>query len=151
MKRLLFAAMAVGVAALFLWTRPVPPIHAASTFAPQQCDNWQAVSSASSVQIITAGNASQFIYICSDQFGSIGGSDFSMVEGIGTLCATNITAMIGGTTAATGIGLAANGTTNAGSGTGAITKTKTAGDNVCLIISGTGPLAGVVGWTAGPY
>lgn len=130
---------------------PTPKdVRAASTFAPIACDNWTPVSSASSLQIVTAGNSNMFVYLCSDQLGSIGGSDFSIVEGTGTTCASNTVGMVGGATAAAGIGLAANGTTDVGSGVGAIAKTKTAGDNVCIIMSGTGPLAGVIGWTQAP-
>lgn len=129
----------------------MPPAHAASQFANIVCDNFSAVSSATSVQVITAGGTNQFIYICSVGFGSIAGSTFSIVEGTGSTCATNIKAMSGGTTAAAGVGLAANGTFTEGSGTGAILKTAVAGDNVCIIAAGTGPLAGAVAWTSGPY
>lgn len=129
---------------------PARSVKAASTFAPIQCDNFKPISSASSVQIVTAG-ATQFVYICSFSFGSIGGSTFSFVEGTGTTCASNTLAMAGGTTAAAGYGLTANGTINSGSGTGPIMKAAVVGDNVCLIVAGTGPLAGVVGWTSQPF
>lgn len=127
-----------------------PKVHAASTFGPISCDNWKSVSITSNTQIVTTG-ATQFIYLCSLSFGSIGGSSFSIVEGTGTTCATNTAAVAGGTTAATGYGLAANGNMNSGSGTGAIAKTAVAGDNVCIYPTGTGPLAGVVGWTSQPF
>lgn len=135
---------------LVIMAAPHHRVHAASTYAPVACDNWKPVSITSNTQLVTAG-ANSFIYVCSITFGSIGGSSFSIVEGTGTTCATSTAAVSGGTTAATGYGLAANGTMNAGSGTGAIMKTAVAGDNLCIFPSGTGPLAGVVGWTSQPF
>jgi len=155
--RILFIVSLTFAAALWvaLWTTfnppPPPTVYAASSFAPIVCDQFKPVSSASSLQVVTAGNGNMFIYICTVSFGSIGGSTFSVVEGTGTTCATNIAAVMGGTTAATGYGLPANGYMNNGSGTGAIAKTAVAGDNVCIIMAGTGPLAGVVGWTTAPF
>lgn len=122
-------------------------VEAQGTFAPFQCNFSVPVSSASSVQIITAANSNMIVHVCSAWFGSIGGSDFSMVEGTGTTCGTNTKAMVGGTTAATGMGLAADGTTNDGGGVGSILETVVPGDNVCLIVSGTGPLSGVVSYS----
>jgi hypothetical protein len=151
-----FAVMLLSVLLVFAgieierWTYP-PPAKAASSFAVISCDQSTAVSSAASVQIITAGNANMFIYVCGYSFGSIGGSTFSVVEGTGTTCATNIKAVAGGTTAAAGYGLTANGLINEGSGVGEVMKTAVAGDNLCLITAGTGPLAGVVSWTSAPY
>lgn len=125
--------------------------RAASSFATIVCDNFAPYSSAASAQAITAGGPNNFVYICSFGFGSIGGSTYSIVEGTGTTCATNTKAMFGGTTAATGAGLAANATFEEGSGVGAVLKTQVAGDNVCVISSGTGPLAGNFASTQAPY
>ncbi len=124
---------------------------APSTFAPISCDTPVAISSASSVQIYTAPNVNMFGYICSLGLGSIGGSNFSIVEGTGSTCGTGTLAMFGGTTAATGIGLAANGIFDEGSGTGFILRTKVAGDNICILMSGTGPLAGNAAMTIASY
>jgi hypothetical protein len=145
------ALLGVFGALLFSHFENPPKAHAASQFANIVCDNFKPISSAASLQIITAGNANMFIYICAEQFGSIGGSTFSIVEGTGATCVTNTAAMVGGTTGATGIGLAANGVITTGSGTGAITRTAVAGDNVCIIMAGAGPLAGAVAWTTAPF
>lgn len=128
-----------------------PTSRAASQFATILCDQFTPFSSASSAQVIAAGNANMFIYVCNFGFGSIGGSSYSIVEGTGTTCATNTKAMFGGTTAATGMGLAANGTFEEGSGVGAVLKTAVPGDNVCVIQSGTGPLAGGFAWTSAAF
>lgn len=145
-----------GIASVLLWAAimliPPQPVAGQGTFAPFQCNASVAVSSASSVQVVTAANSNSFVYVCAMSLGSIAGSDFSIVEGTGTTCATNTAALAGGTTAATGYGLAANGSPiQDGGGVGYILKTKTAGDNVCLIVSGTGPLAGFLTTAQQPY
>lgn len=150
MLGVIFVALVVCFVAMF--GGGDKPVQAQSTYAPVQCNQSVAISSASSVQAITAANVNMRVVICSMSLGSIGGSDFSVVEGTGTTCATNITAMAGGTTAASGFGLAANGSpVQVGGGIGPIMSTKTIGDNVCLIISGTGPLAGVISYEQQSY
>jgi hypothetical protein len=148
----LWLALTLVLAGMVLDRLASPPkARAASQFANILCDTFAPVSSASSVQAITAPNANMFIYVCNFGFGSIGGSDYSIVEGTGSTCGTGTKAMFGGTTAAAGMGLAANGTFEEGSGVGAILKTAVAGDNVCLIVSGTGPLAGGIAYTLAPF
>lgn len=157
MKRIGIVALICG-AALFLagvytalLTSP-RPVAAQSTYAPIQCNQSVPVSSASSVQVITAANANMRIVICSVSLGSIGGSSFSIVEGTGSTCATNIKAMAGGTTAAAGWGIAANGSpVQFGSGLGPEMSTQVIGDNVCLIVAGTGPLAGTIAYAQQSY
>ena len=68
----------------------------------------------------------------------------SLISGTGTVCATNAAAMIGGTTAATGPNLAANGGFSHGNGASAIAISAVAADNVCLMQSGSGRVAGVM-------
>jgi hypothetical protein len=143
----LFIALVVVV---YTAWRP-QPVHGQATFAPIQCSSYAPFSSAPSFQVITAGNANMFVYVCNFSTGSIGGSTYSIVEGTGTTCATNTKAMFGGTTAATGIGLAANGAFETGAGVGAILKTAVAGDNVCFIAAGTGPLAGSMAFVQQPF
>ena len=143
----------LSAALLYVYTAVCPPpvTHAQQTFGPVQCNFSTAVSSASSVQVITANNATARISICNLSLGSIGGSSFSIVEGTGSTCATNTVALAGGTTAATGYGIAANGSpVQFGGGIGPVIITKTPGDNVCLIVAGTGPLAGTIAFTQSP-
>jgi hypothetical protein len=129
-----------------------PRARAQSTYAPIQCNQSVAISSATSVQIVTAANANMRVVVCNVSLGSIGGSSFSIVEGTGSVCATNIKAMGGGTTAAAGWGIAANGSpVQFGSGLGPVMSTQVLGDNVCLIVAGTGPLAGTVAFEQQSY
>jgi hypothetical protein len=126
--------------------------HAASQFANILCDGFSPVSitSATSTQIVTAGGPNNFVYVCSYNLNASAALTFSMIEGTGTACATNTKAMVGTTTATNGPSLASGSTINYGGGTGAVTKTQVAGDNVCLIPS-AGTLSGVVSSTQGPY
>lgn len=133
------------------YVHPRPAKAAPSTFAVIACDQTVPVSIAANTQIITAGNANMFIYICSYNVNAVAADVFSIVEGTGTTCATNTKAVVGATTAAAGLSLAATGSINYGGGTGFVARTVVAGDNVCILVTTAGPLSGVVGWTSAPY
>ena len=92
-------------------------------------------------QLIT-GVAGKQTYICSLDLISATAQNIALVEGTGTTCATGIAGMAGGTTAATGWNLAANGGLVKGSGGSWVYKTATTGDNVCLLLSSTGQTSG---------
>ncbi len=94
-------------------------------------------------QIIT-GTASKQTYICSAFLVTATAQNIALVEGTGTVCATGIAGMAGGTTAATGQNWAANGGFFGGNGRAWIFKTATAADNVCLLLSGSGQTSGSV-------
>jgi hypothetical protein len=95
---------------------------------------------------IIAPVAAKKTYICALVLvaGSI--DNVAVVEGTGGTCGTGTAGVIGGTTAANGLNLAANGGLTMGSGSGTIAAT--AGTNVdfCLITSSAGPLSGHVAW-----
>lgn len=146
------------VAALVLLTGVVDrvtsptPAHAASQFATVVCDNFKPFNATANVQLVTAGNANMFIYICAVNVGPVGAADnVALVEGTGANCGTNTAGMAGGATAATGWNIALNGGIAFGSGQGAVMKTATAGDNVCLLVSSAGPAAGVISWTSAAF
>lgn len=146
---IVFTVIAMCVVSLFI---PEPPrVHAGSQFANILCDNFKPVSIAVDTTLITAPNANMFIYVCSYNLVSGVANNVSIVEGTGTVCATGLAAMVGSTTAANGLNLAANGSINYGGGSGAVTRTAVAGDNVCILRSSAGPLSGVIGWTALPF
>lgn len=104
------------------------------------------LSQTASAQIIT-GAASKQTYICSIVIFSATAQSVNLVEGTGTTCATGIAGLTGGTTAATGMSLAANGSLSRGTGQGLTTFTATAADNVCLLQSSTGQVSGVIIYT----
>jgi len=129
------------------------PAKAASQFANIVCDGYTPVSAAADTQVITAGGSNNFVYICSYNLASGVADNWSIVEGTGSTCGTNTKALVGATTAAAGIQFTATtgGSVNYGGGTGAVTKTTVAGNNVCILRSTAGPLSGVIGSTQMPF
>ena len=91
-----------------------------------------------------AGTASKQTYICGFSVVAAAADNVALVEGTGTVCATGTAGMIGGATAATGLNLAANGGIVLGNGGFAVAKTATAADNVCLLVSGSAQVSGVI-------
>lgn len=105
-----------------------------------ECTSRVNINQTAGTQLIT-GVASQKIYFCTVVVVSATAQNIALVEGTGTVCATGIAGLWGGTTAATGPNLAAN----SGFVTASSTYTNftaTAADNVCLLQSGTGQLSG---------
>ncbi len=68
----------------------------------------------------------------------------AIVEGTGTTCGTATAGMSGGATAATGWVLAANESVHIGSSTGSVMATATAGDDVCILVSGSTQVSGTL-------
>jgi hypothetical protein len=110
------------------------------------CDNWTAISQTAGAQIIT-GTSAKKTYICAINLVTATAQNIALVGGTGTVCATSTHAIAGGTTAATGWNLAANGGLAQGSGVGVIAQAATAADNVCILQSGSGQLSGSIAWT----
>ncbi len=73
----------------------------------------------------------------------------NVVFGTGTVCATGISSALGGTTAATGVTLAANGWLAAIGGRPWV-KAGAAGNNMCVLQSGTTQLSGVIAYRSAP-
>jgi hypothetical protein len=130
-----------------------PRAHAQSTYAPFQCtvDTPIASAAAGQLQLVTAGNANMFIYICALSLGTGGTAGTgSIVEGTGTTCQTNTAAVIGGTTASPGLPIGSS-PVQTGSGIGYVAKTKVAGDNICLYSATATNFAGVIATGQQPY
>lgn len=92
-------------------------------------------------QLIT-GTSAKKIYICSIVLVTATAQNIAIVAGTGTVCATSTVGVFGGTTAATGWNLAANGGATVGSGVAAIGATTVNADNLCLLTSSTGQISG---------
>jgi len=99
------------------------------------------ISLTGSGQLIT-GTAGKLTYICSMNLISATAQNIALVEGTGSTCGTNTAGMAGGSTAATGWNFAANGGFVNGGGGFWVFKTATPGDNVCLLLSGSGQTSG---------
>lgn len=99
------------------------------------------VSTSSNVQLV-AGTAGRSIHICGGVLIVTTAGSFSLVEGTGTVCATGIAAVVGSTTAANGPALAANAGFLLGNGLGTFTQANGQGNNLCILLTGTGLIAG---------
>lgn len=113
------------------------------TESPQvadQCPNTLAISQTASTDILTTTNK---LHICSLVLVASAALTVNLIEGTGTTCATGGAALIGSTTAANGLSLAANGGFSAIAGRPWL-KSKTTADHICLTMSGTGTVAGVM-------
>ena len=118
-------------------------------FAQSQCASNKLVftpfsqGSATTATLI-AGVANKKIYICKGFLWSPTGN-VALVEGTGTNCATAVSAgLLGGTTAATGQVFSTNSGFVLPADALPWAVTATAGDNVCLITSGSGPASGIL-------
>ena len=91
---------------------------------------------------IITGTSGKQTYICSFNLITATAQNIALVEGTGTGCTSVSAGLAGGTTAATGWNLAANGGLTYGNGAAWVFKTTTAADNVCLLLSGSGQVSG---------
>ena len=93
---------------------------------------------------VLAGTSSKKTYVCHLEIVTATAQNIALVEGTGTVCATSIAGMAGGTTAATGWNFAANGGINLGNGASSVAAEATNADNICLLLSSTGQTSGVL-------
>jgi hypothetical protein len=99
--------------------------------------------------VIIPGAPNQRVHICFLFIGTSGAQNISIVEGTGTACATGQKIMIGGP-GATGPASQANGTWIMGNGGGTITQSTVGGNDVCLLQSAAGQVAGSAMYVATP-
>lgn len=101
------------------------------------------ISQTTNTQLL-AGTSAKKTYICSLMLIGADAENVSLVAGTGSVCGTGTAAVIGGTTAAAGPNLAANGGFAWGNGAATIAAGVTNADNVCLFQSASGRVAGVL-------
>jgi hypothetical protein len=113
------------------------------------CDNSATVNmvTATTTQIVAISGTSGRTYICSIDLVAAGADNVAIISGSGTNCASNQAGLAGGTTAATGWNLAANGGLTKGSGLGMIWKTATTNNEICLVTSAAVQLSGSITYT----
>jgi len=102
-----------------------------------------AISQATSTQIVT-GQVGKRALICHALLVGADAENLSLVEGTGSTCGTNTLAVVGGTTAANGLNFAANVGANVVAGATWFAVTQVPGNNLCLLQSGTGRVAGSI-------
>ena len=102
------------------------------------CPSILALSQTASTNLITSTNR---LHICSILIVSAAVQSLSLVEGVGTTCGTNTAALIGGTSAS----LSAQTSTGfAMTAERPFLETKTTGDALCLLQSGSGNISGMI-------
>lgn len=102
-----------------------------------------------SAQIIT-GTSAKKTYICAIDVVTATAQNIALVEGTGSVCATNIFGLAGGTTAATGWNFSANSGIGRGAGSGTVyspsADTNGTAANICLLLSGSGQTSGQISY-----
>lgn len=109
------------------------------------CTSKAAFSQTASAQLV-AGVASQRIYLCAVILITAADQSISLVEGTGSVCATGIAAVMGGTTAS--MALVANGGLSSVAAFPWI-STATNANALCLLQSGSGNVSGVITYRQG--
>jgi hypothetical protein len=117
---------------------------------PIVCDNWTpiSVSNTTATKLVTKAT-SKNVYICSINLVVAAASNVALIAGTQTTnqCDTSTAGLSGGTTAATGWNLAANGGLAYGNGMGVIMATASTGLDVCIVQSASTQLSGAIAWT----
>jgi hypothetical protein len=117
---------------------------------PIVCDNWTpiSVSNTTATKLVTKAT-SKNVYICSINLVVAAASNVALIAGTQTTnqCDTSTAGLSGGTTAATGWNLAANGGLAYGNGMGVIMATASTGLDVCVVQSASTQISGSISWT----
>ena len=124
------------------FTRPTDGTNA-RVFDPCQvvAKSYKAFSQTATAVLVT-GAASKKTYVCSISIIAGAAEIFNLTAGTGSTCGTNTVAVMGSTTAANGLSLAANGGLTFGSGLASLAATTVNQDDLCLQQSGSNRLAG---------
>lgn len=99
------------------------------------------VTSATTTLLVT-GVSGRHVVITSLDLLTGAANNVALISGTGATCGTGTTGIAGGTTAANGYNFAANGGIVKGVGLGMVYRTTATGDNICVVTSSVGPLAG---------
>jgi hypothetical protein len=103
------------------------------------------ISTATTVRF-AAPTASKKTYICSIVLVAASADNVNIIEGTGGTCGTATAGVAGGTTAATGFNLAANGGLTLGNGASSVMATAGSNVDMCLITSAAVQLSGHISW-----
>lgn len=107
-------------------------------------------SSSAEFQLVAPVSLNQ-VYICAITLISTAADAISIVGGLGSTCATGTPlAIVGSTTAASGMDIAANQGWQAGDGGATAYSTTTSGHGVCVLQSGTTKIAGSISYVQSP-
>jgi hypothetical protein len=108
------------------------------------------ITTATTTLAIT-GVSGKHVYICSIILMTNAANSVALIAGTGATCGTSTAGMTGGTTAAEGFNVSANGGFTHGGGLGWVLSTKVSGgatgDSVCLVTSAATQLSGQIAYT----
>ncbi len=107
------------------------------------------VTSATTTRIVAPTSAKR-TYVCYMFLLSAIANNIGIVEGTGGTCGSGTAGVVGGTAAANGINLAANGGAVFQAGGNAAIATAGTNVDLCLITSAAGPVAGHIKWVQAP-
>jgi len=111
-------------------------------------DTYKAINiSTATTTLLITGVSGRQVRISALHLIAAGADNVALIEGTGATCGTGSLGMAGGTTAASGYNLAANGGLAFGSGFGTILQTVTTGDSVCAVTSAAVQLSGGIEYT----
>jgi hypothetical protein len=123
----------------------------------QRADFWQAQRSVTPTRtstsrplpqpVLVTGVSGRQVRISAMHMITAAANNVALIEGTGATCGTGTAGMAGGTTAASGYNLAANGGIAFGSGLGTVMQTATTGDSVCVVTSAATQLSGGLQYT----
>lgn len=146
-----FITPSIGASTCAYGTVSLPPLAPGSFNLIQCADACQtaphvfvpiSVTTATTTKIMT-GAAGTKIYLCYLLLNSAIANNVAVVEGTGAACGGSTTGIVGGATAANGLSIPAAGNVAMLANFSAVGVTAVSADNVCLITSSVGPLAGV--------
>lgn len=111
------------------------------------CSSRVVVDQTTSTDILTLTNNG---YICAIHLQSSTAQNVSVIQGTGTVCATNAVVLDGGTTTTPHLAMAASGGFVLSLGSGNFLKTTTTAQHLCVLQSSTGQVSGVIIYTDAP-
>lgn len=106
-------------------------------------DTYKAVNiSTATTTLLITGVSGRQVHISAIHLIAGAADNVALIEGTGATCGTSTAGMAGGTTAASGYNLSANGGIAYGNGLGTVIQTVTTGDSVCAVTSAAVQLSG---------
>ena len=129
-----------------LWTRTIDPCSSTGkTYLPIN------ISTATTTEITPSlAGASNYYYVCSLVLVTASANNVAVVDDDSDGCGSVTAGMAGGTTAASGFNLAANGGLTFGNGMGSVFKTNGTNRVVCLVTSAATQLSGTMTVVSAP-
>ena len=139
-------ALALMLSLVLLAVAPASRTPVSAQPLPIACPNYVPFSTTASLQLVAASaNSNRWIGVCAWVVVAGAAEIFSLVEGKGTACATQPEAVIGSSTTANGLSLAANGVLSLIYGAPFV-RTTYDDNNLCIAKNGSNRISGYLAW-----